>query len=271
MAKKEKLKAKASKGLSPMLHKGLNDKRMASGSGNNMAVRYKTGETIEAQFAVDPDDFLEYDLHRFQSGKGKNAKWNYVPCAGEGCPLCDDEDPEVSKTTYRFAAPIWSFADKEMKVLEGPKTLAQQIGRKFKRAEKKKKGSFVKKTYDISKLDTVPVSYETEEGDSKPVDLKGKTLPDLTAFVTSQMTRYYGDDMTDTRKSSLDDEDAQDDTFSKKELKAMSPKKLAKAAAAVGVKVKKGAEDSEIIAAILEEQSGASSKPAKKSKKKSKK
>lgn len=97
--------ARTKKGLSVKTFKGLDKKRMESkGGGANAGARVilKDGDTIPLQFAVDPTDFTEFEIHQWQ----EDGRWHNVPCLGDGCPLCDDESESKSKTKYRFAAPV---------------------------------------------------------------------------------------------------------------------------------------------------------------------
>lgn len=203
MGKKDK-KAK-SKGFSPKIYKGLNDKRMAKGQGGNRLV-LKQGDTATVQFCTGIEEFREFDVHTFQD----RNRWNYIPCAGDDCPLCDDEDPDVSKTSYRFCCNVYSKKEKKVLILEGPKDLSGRIALRYKNNRKK----FTRKLYDVSKLKTTPVSYDVESADGKVVDTSSMDLIDLDAYITAEMERYFGD-ATPVRnksgKSALDDDDDDDD------------------------------------------------------------
>lgn len=216
MAKtKDKKKKKGSgSGFSPRIYQGLNDKRMAKGSGGDRLV-IQQGETKTVQFPTSIKDFREFDIHQFQ----EKGKWNYIPCAGDDCPLCDDDDDDVRKTHYRFCCNVYSRKDKKVLILEGPKDLSGRIAMRAKSANKgklKKIGKFNRKLYDVSKLKTTPVSYDVESADGKALsldDLAELKLHDLDKYIVGEMERYFGDGMPTSKsgKSALDDDDDDDD------------------------------------------------------------
>lgn len=238
MAKSDKgKKAKGGGGLSVKTFGGLNEKRYTKGQSVDR-VTFKKGETVTVQFVAPIDDsaqWKEIDQHQFQ-----DDGWKYVPCLGDDCPLCDDEDRDVSKTSYRFFTNVYDFSQKRFAVLEGPKDLSSRIARKFKQAEKRKKGKFLKTVYDVSKLDQSPVTYEVDiEDDRKPVTVDPKKLIDLDAYIQGQAKRYFGDDMPsegskkkkggkDKRKSSLDDDEdyIEDEEYDEDDLDDMSDKEI---------------------------------------------
>lgn len=259
---------KASKGLSPRTFKGLNKKRMEKKGGNFNRIVLKQGDTKTVQFLDGIEEFLEYENHAFKDG----SRWQYVPCAGDDCPLCADEDHEVSKTGYRFCANVYSFEDKKVLILEGPKDLAGRVAGRYERVAKKG-GSWTKLTWDVSKLPTTPVSYDVERADDRPVRLDGLERHDLEEYVTGEMVRYFGDDMPTAKSgkpgpSSLDDDDDWDDededefddeeAYTEDELLAMKPSELGEAAEEVGLsmKGKKITKDNrkKLIAAIIRKQ-----------------
>lgn len=260
--KSGKAKGRQGGGLTVKSFGGLNKGRFNKKGSSVNRIKFNDNKVHPVQFVGNPNDegaFLEIDQHQFQ-----DDGWKYVPCLGDGCPLCEDEDGEVSKVHYRFFTNVYDFKEKKFCVMEGPKTLAAGIGRKFERAEKKKKGSFLKKTYEITQIKGTPVTYEIEMGDERPVTVDPKKLVDLNEYVEQQARYYYGDDMPTGKKSkkgkgkektALDDDDADSDEFSKKELKKMSEKDLLKAAKVVGVKKAKDIEDrDDLIKQILKAQ-----------------
>lgn len=226
----------AKSGLSVRTFGGLNEKRYTKGTGGSDRFKFeKSDKPYAAQFCgdiSDPKFFLEFDQHQFQD-KG----WNYVPCLGEGCPLCEDEDKEVAKKRYRFIASVYSFSDKTLCILEGPKDLSGRIARKWKAAEKKKKGSFTKTVFDLTKVDSQPVGYEVDVNDDrKVVDIDVSKAPSLQEYLDSSARRFFGDGHPadsgkkkkkgKPKKSALDDEDeeTQEDSFDADELEGMSLK-----------------------------------------------
>lgn len=242
MKTKEKSKkgGKSSGGLSVQSFGGLSKKRYTKGQGVPR-ITLKQGDTRTVQFAApisDEDQWKEIEQHQFQD----NGKWNYVPCLGKNCPLCEDEDNEVRKTHYRFFTNAYDFKEKQWAVLEGPKDLSGRIARKFERLEKKKVGSFLKRTFDISKMATTPVSYDVEMGDDDPVKLDPKKLVDLKAYLHDQAVRYFGEDMPTSKskgKSALDDDDddADEDEYDEDDLEEMSPKEVKAVAKGLGIKL----------------------------------
>ena len=217
-------------GLSPKSFGGLSKKRMEKGQASDR-IFMKKGETATVQFLGATDDeevFREFYVHQFQDG----GRWTYVPCAEDNCPLCEDEDPQVSKAHYRFCTSVYSLKDKKVAILEGPKDLAGRIDRKCSRNAKK----FLRKTWDISKLDTTPVSYEVEEADDRAVSTDGLKPMSLPGYIEQEQRRYFGNDMpTESKKSGKtalddDDDDAEDDSFDEDELEEMSTKEIKKIA-----------------------------------------
>lgn len=246
MAKKKK---GASKGLSPKIYSGLNKKRMEKkGSGGNRVI-LKQGDTATVQFLTGIDGFREYDIHQFQDG----GRWQYVPCAGDDCPLCADDDSAVAKTTYRFCSNVYSFKEKKVLILEGPKDLAGRIAFRWEKRTKKGKypKKFLQKTWDVSKFPTTPVSYDVEAGDDDPVDTSRMKPHDLDEYIKGEMVRYFGSEMpASTGRTALDDdddddddEDEDDDEYTRDDLEDMTPKQVRKIAKGMGIATTKGGEN----------------------------
>lgn len=222
-------------GLKPTIYRGLNDKRMAKGS-NTPRLILKQGDTASVQFLTSIKEFREYDMHQFQ----ERNRWQYVPCAGDGCPLCEDEDPDVSKVSYRFCCNVWVPKEKKALVLEGPKDLSGRIALRFKGNKKK----FTRRIYDVSKLKTTPVSYDVERSDGRTIDPDSVELIDLDKFITDEMERYFGDSTPKPSKrgrSSLDDDDdddddGDDDEYDEDELDDMELSEVKSIAKSLGIK-----------------------------------
>jgi hypothetical protein len=262
-----KKKAKSSKGLSVKTFKGLNKKRIKSKGGAGKRVVMKQGDTVTLQFMQDPTEFIEIERHEFQ----EEGQWQFVPCAGDDCPLCVHEDDDFSKTRYRFFANVWNTKEKKVQVLDGPKDLASRIFAKFER----KPQLFKKRVYDISKLPTQPVSYDVEIAEEDPVKLAGKELLDLEDYLQDELKRYYGDDLEAVKAGStsldddddddleddfddddddLDDEEDEEDGPDEDDMQEMTPKELKAYAKEVGVpsaKIKAAKKRSDIIKAIV--------------------
>lgn len=217
---------KKSGGLTVRTFGGLSKERYAKkGTGGDRVV-IKQGDTVTVQFVApitDSDAWKEIEQHQFQD----NNRWNYVPCLGDNCPLCEDEDNDVRKTHYRFFTNVYDFKQKKVAILEGPKDLSGRIAFRY---EKRKK-TFLDRTWDVSKMATTPVSYDVEAGDEDPVRIKTAKLIDLDAYILSEATRYFGEDMPTGKskgKSALDDddEDAEDDEYDEDDLEEMSTKEI---------------------------------------------
>lgn len=205
MAKRKKSsKASSKKGLSVKTFKGLDKKRMKKGKGGpGKRVMMKQGDTVAVQFLEDPDEFLEFEIHNFQ----EDGRWEYVPCAGDECPLCESDSEKQRKTSYRFVANVYNLTEKRVQVLEGPKDLAGRIYYRYERNPAK----FRKRAYDITKFPTQPVSYGVDTAeDAKPVRVKDLELHDLDNYLVDELKRYYGDELP-TVASALDDSLDSDD------------------------------------------------------------
>lgn len=206
---KTKAKPKTKGGLSVKTFSGgLNKKRMeqkggGAGYGNKMIL--KKGEAQVGQFPGLPDDekyFKEFDQHSFQ----EDGRWYYVPCAGDDCPLCLDESEAKSKVSYRFVCVVYSLKEKKLRVLEGPKSLASLIYYKFQQ----KPEAFLKRTFELIKFPTEPVTYGVDRGDDDALKAKDlpKEVPDLDAYIQGELDRYYGDESKGKKlpkKSALDE------------------------------------------------------------------
>lgn len=199
-------KPSGSKGLTVKTFKGLNKKRMASKGNGGNSVRYKQGETVVIQFLTEPEGFREFEQHVWQDGT-----WNYVPCTGDDCPLCDNESRDISKTGYRFSAVVYNHGEKRVQVLDGPKDLATRVFAKYER----KPALFRKRVWDVSKLATTPVSYSVDEAEQAPVNPRNLELIDLEEHLESELKRYYGDDLENIQPDStaLEDDAFDDDDF----------------------------------------------------------
>jgi hypothetical protein len=191
---------KATRGLSAKTFKGLSEKRMAAkGGGGGKRLMIKQGDTIPVQFLHNPDDFIEFNIHTFQ-----DEGWNFVPCAGDDCPLCEDEDEKRSRTSYRFACNVYNLKEKKVQIMEGPKDLATRIFHRYQR----KPTAFLKRVFDITKFPTTPVTYQMELAEEQPVTTRGLALHDLEDYLTEELHRYYGEEMPGP--SALEDDDDED-------------------------------------------------------------
>jgi len=200
--------------LSPNVFKGgISEKRLgeraarqAAAAGGGDQLRYKVGDTRLVQFFGEPTDttyFLEFAQHQFKAGN----TWNYIPCAGEDspdCEPCQSEDDSKSKIHNRLICVVWSFKDRAVKILEGPNALSQNIFHQWKRAPER----FLKRTYEITKLNTQPVGYSVDRGEERPIDLSNKEPLDLNKYLVDAMQKYYAG--ISSRPSTLDDDEDED-------------------------------------------------------------
>lgn len=239
MASKTKSKSKkGGGGLSVRTFGGLNKKRYTKKSGGGDRVQFDEKKpTVCLQFVAPIDDadwWVEIEQHVFR----EDGKWNYVPCLGEGCPLCEDEDSDVSKTSYRFFTCVWNFKTKRYEILEGPKDMSGRIAFRY---EKKKK-SFLSRTWDVTRMDTTPVSYDVESGDKAAIKIDKKKLIDVGKYIDAAAKRYFGDDMPTgktPKRSALDDDDYdEDDEYDEDELLEMDKGEVKDIAKSLGIKLK---------------------------------
>lgn len=232
---------KSRKGITAKSFSGLNKKRMQKTSSANFGKRImlQKGDTLPVQFLQLPEDMKEFDVHTFR----EDGKWYFIPCLGDSCPLCEDEDAERRKVSYRFVCNVYNLKDRKVQLLEGPKDLASRISYRYER----KPGLFLKRTFDITKFNTSPVTYDVAVGEDDIVKVTDLKLEDLQAYIDEEAKRFYGEEMP-SGKSSLDAKDDDDDidenddgiegegSALQEELELLSDKKLIKRAIANGSK-----------------------------------
>lgn len=203
-------------GLTAQAFGGLNKKNYSKKSGGSFGkrVKWEPGVRRAIQFAGTPEDpeaFKEFLQHGWKEG----ANWNFVPCTGDDCALCEEEDQEKSKKSYRFVAKVYDFTEKKMMYMEGPKDLAGRIVYQYERNP----GKFIAKVWDIIPLDTQPRTYQVdfnEEIRAKRELLDDEKDPiDLDKYLEESLKRFYGEDGLVKGKSSLDDDD--DDVYDEDE------------------------------------------------------
>jgi hypothetical protein len=233
--------AATGKGLTPKSFGGLSKSRSASGGSSFPRVKFTDKDSsFSLQFFGNIEDesaFKEFEQHQW-----REKYWNYVACLGDNCPLCDDEDEDVSKQHYRFVAVVYNHDAKQVQILEGPGTLAQRI---IMKAEKRPE-SFVKRVWDITRLDTTPTSYDVDQSDERPVNLRSKAALDLQAYIDESASRYFGKNAVSSgskkksKRSALDDDDDyedDDETYTKADLMDMSARELKEVAQSLKVKL----------------------------------
>lgn len=208
--KKGKKSKKASKGFMARTSSGLDKKNYRQKGGNSNRVIFKEGGTLSLQFLELPKKFKEFDLHQFREGKG----WASVPCAGEDneCPLCEDDDDDISKTRYQFVANVYNFKEKKVQVLRGGKDMAGKVMLKY--GKLKKKGSpkkFIRTVYDITQMPGNFTTYDIDSSDETAKNPEKLELIDLDAWLAQEMKNYYGDDMPGSSLDDDDDDDEDDD------------------------------------------------------------
>lgn len=202
MAKTNKKKTKS---LGIRTFSGLNEKRFKQKAGGGDRVRFEEGKTVAVQFLTEPSKFKEYDQHSFREASG----FAYVPCAGDECPLCEDDDEKVSKTSYQFAAVVYNHTAKKIQVLKGGKGLAGKIAMRFKRKPK----LFLKRVFDITAMPGASFrEYDVDLAEEDPIaasKIRDKMI-DLDKWLLDQAQEYYGDDFK-VELSSDEDEDSDSD------------------------------------------------------------
>lgn len=197
-------KPAASKGIQPKLFKGLNKKRMDASRGNfGVRVVLKDGQTVPVQFLQDPTEFTEFYVHAFQ----EEGRWVFVPCVGDNCPLCQDDDEKVRRTSYRFLATVYNLEQKKVQLLENSGQLAQAIMYRYQR----KPSAFLKRTFEITRFPTTPVSHQFELGEEPTVNTSRMKLLSHEEYLADQLKRYYGDELPEPGSTSMDDEDVEED------------------------------------------------------------
>lgn len=241
-----KKKSGRKKGLTAKTYKGLSKKRMDAAKGGGVRFKFKRGEPQPIMFFETPDEMRELDQHQFQD----EGRWQYVPCTGEECPLCEDEDEDVAKTRYRFACNVYNLEEKKVQVLEGPRDLAHRIAFRYER----KPSRFLKRVYDVTQFDGTPISYQIDLADEEPVRISNKKPHDLDKYIDKAIEFYYGDKKP--KKDSLEDDDEEfedEEEYTEEELEDMSNSELKSIAKEFGVSIK-GKKPSEVIKEIMEEQ-----------------
>ncbi len=170
------------------------------------AIRFKEGERETVQFAGDPDDpdcFKEFFQHSWKDGQ----RWYFVPCTGDDCPLCEEEDQDKAKQTYRFIAKVYDFKEKKVRIMEGPKDLAGRIVYQWERSKSK----FLTKVWDVMPLATQPRTYQVDYNDEarakRVIEDDPKNVVNLDKYLEDSLKSFYGEDGLVKGKSSLDDDD----------------------------------------------------------------
>src|SRR6478609_8332462 len=179
--------AKPSGGLSTKAFGGLNKKNYTKKASTfGQRIQFKEGERVTVQFLGEPDDeecFKEYFQHSWQEA----GKWNYVPCAGDDCPICEEEDQAKSKTAYRFVAKVYNFGEKKIQVMEGPKDLAGRVVYQWERNNEK----FTKKVWDVMPLATQPRTYQVDYNDEvvpkRTIEEDAKNPVDLNKYLEDSL------------------------------------------------------------------------------------
>lgn len=267
--------ANGKSGLTVASFRGLNKKRMerrGGGGSKNFGKRLilRPGDTCPVQFLEAPEDMREFDIHSFR----EQGKWVYVPCLGDKCPLCDDEDNDRSKVKYRFVCNVYNLKEKKVQLLEGPADLSSRISYRAER----KPTMFLKRTFDVTKFNGSPVTYDVAPGDEDAVPTGKLQLFDLDEYIIEEARNYYGDDMP-TGKSALEADDDIDDELDdvddeededvtedaekdedslRDELEDLTPAKLKARAKANGAKVAeyKNLDNDELIDFIVSQEIG---------------
>lgn len=180
--------------------------------GEDNRTRIKEGETIPVQFSCMPTNkklFKEFRAHSWREGKNK---FSWVPCLGEDiCPLCDDDDPDISKDSYAFITPIYNFKTKKYEILRGGANMAGKISIRFEKLKKVgKEKRWLTKAWDIMAIPAAFTDYDVSQSDTKKViELDESKLLDLDKWLLDRLHEHYGDELPSA--SSLDDDEDEDD------------------------------------------------------------
>lgn len=184
--------------------KGIKKKNLEKKAFGDAVFVPKTG-ILSVQFLDGPDQWDEYYTHIWQEG----ATWKFVPCTmEEDCELCNHEDSKIKRQNYQFAAHILNIDEKKVQILTGPKALAARLFAKFERSEETASGSFVKRVWDLSRLEDA--GYDVERSEKKAINPKGMSRPDIDKYLEDQMNRYYGDNKPSVEEL-VDDVPAEDE------------------------------------------------------------
>lgn len=196
---------KSKKGFSVKTFKGMTKKSVEQQSGGfSRRVPLRKNETVPIQFLEGPEDCTEFEVHAWQ----EDGSWAFVPCAGsEACPLCHSDSDKIRRTSYRFLLNAFNLEAKEVQILEGPRTLANAIFYRFQR----KPGAFLKRTFEVTRFGTSPVTYNFELGEDPVVKTEKLKLIDHDDYLIEEMKRYYGDELPEPGATSLDDDEDDDD------------------------------------------------------------
>jgi hypothetical protein len=225
MAKKTKKGKKPRKGLSVKTYSGLNKKRYTQKGGGGNRVMFKEGETVPLQFLQEPDTFREYDMHSFQEGPKQFVS---VPCAGDDCPLCDDDDDDISKTSYQFVCNVYNLKERKVQVCRGGKDLAGKIMLRYER----KPDRFLKRVFDVTAMPGNFRTYDVAVAEEAPVKTSNLKLIDLDEWLVKQAQEYYGDDRkievesADNGRDDDDDDDDEEDDEPEHTAESLKSKKI---------------------------------------------
>lgn len=235
-----KKKSSEKKGLTVKTYGGLSESRMASKQGSGKRLFLPKGKTVPVVFLTGPDQMKEYDQHVWKEG----SKWKFVPCVeqedGE-CPFCSDDDPQVAKTSYVFAANVWDVKNKCVRVMTGPTKLSMLVLKRYKSRKKQ----WLKTVFDVTQMNVTPVQYDIDATDEDLPRIKGD-LYDLEEFVQEEFDNFMGNEKvknTSKSRSTLDDDDEDDESedadddepHTKADLKEMPWKDLKKLARSLDI------------------------------------
>ena len=193
-------KTRKGMGFEPKTFQGMSKKRMASKSGSyGLRVPLKEGVTTPIQFLETPEDATEFEVHVFQ----EEGRWEFVPCAGDACPMCHSDETKVRGTSYRFLLNVYNLEAKRVQLLEGPQQLAQQVFYRYERSTSR----FLKRTYEVTHWPTKPTSYGFELGEDPVVNTSKMNKLDHNEYLMGELKRYYGDELPTAGGSALDDDE----------------------------------------------------------------
>jgi len=195
---------------------GLNEKALKkrqAKAGGSLKLKLEEGKTKTIQFCflpTDKDGFKEIEIHQWKEDR---KTYHTVPCLGEDiCPLCDDDDDDISKTRFQFVTCVYDFKEKQYRIFQAGTLAAGVIAlrfKKFKKADTPKK--FLKRAWDITRIPGEFKAPDIVLSDRDAKKLDTEKFIDPAKWIEDQVRAYYGDEIPSPGSSLEDDDDDDDD------------------------------------------------------------
>lgn len=154
--------------------------------------RIKSGESRIIRFITPPDKLFAVFEHTEQIG----GHWKNIPCIGENCPLCA-ENNRPSLKIYSF---IIDREDNTVKVFKMSKTVAQQIPSMVEEY-----GDITKRDFKVyrqgEKLNTV---YQFFPKDPTPLDISKFEIPNFEDVIKSYSKEEIENLLNGTEMQNID-------------------------------------------------------------------